>query len=100
LKSLLENINKTFENRVRLAIMALLMVVDEVDFNQLKEKLDLTDGNLASHAAKLEEEGYITVKKQFVGKKPLTTYAATEEGRKAFKSHLDALEQIIKGGGA
>ena len=78
--------------------MSLLMVLDEIDFNSLKERLDLTDGNLASHATKLEECGYVEVKKQFVGKKTQTTYQATEAGRNAFKEHLDALERIIRGG--
>ena len=78
--------------------MSLLMVMDEIDFNSLKERLDLTDGNLASHATKLEDCGYITIKKQFVGKKTQTTYTATDNGRSAFKEHLDALERIIRGG--
>lgn len=78
--------------------MSLLMVMDEIDFNSLKERLELTDGNLASHATKLEECGYIEVKKQFVGKKPQTSYVATNAGREAFKEHLDALERIIRGG--
>lgn len=99
MKNHLENINKVFENRIRLAIMSLLMVADEIDFNALKERLDLTDGNLASHTAKLEECQYIAVGKQFIGKKTNTTYRATELGKKAFRDHLDALEQIIRGGG-
>lgn len=98
MKEHLEHINKVFENRIRLAIMSLLMVAHELDFNTLKEKLDLTDGNLASHTTKLEECGYIEVVKAFFGKKPHTTYRATAAGRKAFKDHLDALERIIKGG--
>ncbi len=98
MKNYLDNINKVFENRIRLAIMSLLMVMDEIDFNSLKERLELTDGNLASHATKLEDCGYITIKKQFVGKKTQTTYTATDEGRSAFKEHLDALERIIRGG--
>jgi DNA-binding HxlR family transcriptional regulator len=99
LKNHLENINKVFENRIRLAIMSLLMVAEDIDFNTFKEKLDLTDGNLASHTTKLEECGYIQVEKKFVGKKPHTTYTATEAGKKAFRDHLDALESIIRGGG-
>jgi DNA-binding HxlR family transcriptional regulator len=97
-KEHLEHINKVFENRIRLAIMSLLMVADHIDFNTFKEKLDLTDGNLASHTTKLEESGYVEIFKTFVGKKPHTTYRATDAGRKAFKDHLDALERIIKGG--
>lgn len=94
-KEYLENINKAFESRARLGIMSVLMVEDKVDFNTLKETLQLTDGNLASHLRALEEAEYLRVEKQFVGRKPNTTYHATEAGREAFKSHLDALEQLI-----
>ncbi|WP_394344813.1 winged helix-turn-helix domain-containing protein [Botryobacter ruber] len=75
--------------------MSVLMVEDKADFNTLKETLQLTDGNLASHLRSLEEAGYLLVEKQFVGRKPNTTYQASEEGRKAFQEHLDALEQLI-----
>jgi len=88
-------LNKIFENRIRLGVMSLLMVNNKTDFNTLKDLLDVTDGNLASHLAALEKSSYITVYKQFVGKKPRTTYAVTEEGRKAFHEHLDALEKLI-----
>ena len=91
----LENINKAFESRARLGIMSVLMVEDRVDFNTLKETLQLTDGNLASHLRALEEAQYLTIEKQFVGRKPNTTYMATEAGKNAFKEHLDALEQLI-----
>ena len=94
-----DHINNDFENRLRLAIMSLLMVADDIDFNTFKEKLDLTDGNLASHTTKLEECGYVEVSKKFVGKKPHTSYRATASGKKAFRDHLDALERIIRGGG-
>jgi len=97
MKDLIDNINKYFESRIRLGIMSVLMVNEWVDFNTLKEVLDVTDGNLASHIKALEKEKYITVKKQFVGRKPRTTYKATEGGRKAFREHLDALERLIKG---
>nr|WP_114783330.1 transcriptional regulator [Botryobacter ruber] len=95
MKTYLENINKAFESRARLGIMSVLMVEDKADFNTLKETLQLTDGNLASHLRSLEEAGYLLVEKQFVGRKPNTTYQASEEGRKAFQEHLDALEQLI-----
>lgn len=98
MKDSLSKINKVFENRIRLAIMSLLMVRDRMDFNEMKATLDLTDGNLASHTAKLESSGYLEVEKRFVGKKPQTTYRATVTGRKAFRDHLDALEEILKGG--
>ncbi|MBI5475005.1 MAG: transcriptional regulator [Ignavibacteriae bacterium] len=85
-----------FESRVRLGIMATLMVNDELDFNAMKQTLDITDGNLASHAAALESEGYLKISKTFVGKKTQTTYSATTAGRRAFTQHLDALEKLIK----
>nr|WP_116542165.1 transcriptional regulator [Pontibacter virosus] len=95
MRAYLENINKAFESRARLGIMSVLMVEDTVDFNTLKETLQLTDGNLASHLSALEEAQYLRVEKQFVGRKPNTTYHATDLGRKAFTNHLDALEQLI-----
>lgn len=97
MKSIIEDLNKVFENRVRLAVMSALMVNDKIDFNSFKEMLELTDGNLASHMNVLEKNGYIKVKKKFIGKKPLTTYSSTEKGKKEFSEHLDALEKIIKG---
>jgi len=72
------------------------MVNDAVEFNSLKEMLDLTDGNLASHITALEKEGFLHVKKEFIGKKPLTSYSATKTGVKAFNEHLDALEKLLK----
>ena len=97
MKNYIEDLNKAFENRIRLGIMSVLMVNDWADFGTLKETLNITDGNLASHIAALEKEGYVSVKKQFIGKKPNTSYAVTTAGKKAFTSHLDALEKIIKG---
>lgn len=91
-----QNINKAFESKVRLGIMAVLMVNDEVDFNTLKELLSLTDGNLASHSRSLEELGYITCSKTFVGRKTKTSFRATPQGKEAFKEHLAALESLIK----
>lgn len=92
----IHNLNKAFDNRVRLGIMSVLMVNDSMDFNTMKEMLDLTDGNLASHIAALEKEGYVHVKKEFAGKKTLTSYSATKLGVKAFNDHLDALEKLLK----
>ncbi len=92
----IQDLNKAFENRIRLGIMSVLMVNDSVDFNRMKELLQATDGNIASHVSALEKEGFIHVKKEFVGKKPLTTYSATKIGIKAFEDHLNALEKIIK----
>jgi len=74
------------------------MVNDWVDFNSMKETLSVTDGNLASHMKALEGERYVEVKKQFIDKKPNTTYRATIDGRKAFEEHLAALEKLINTG--
>ncbi len=79
--------------------MSILMVDDWVDYSTLKERLELTDGNLASHIAALEKNEYIEIRKQFVGKKPNTSYAATKKGKKAFSDHLDALEKLLRGRG-
>ncbi len=88
--------DKLLEHRSRLGIMSSLMVNDWLDFNTLKEVLELTDGNLASHISALEKADYIQLKKEFVGRKPRTTYSATIKGRNAFKNHLNALEAFIK----
>ena len=93
----ISNLNKVFDSRVRLGIMSALMVNAEINYNDLKELLQVTDGNLASHLKGLEENGFIKVHKGFVGKKTNTTYAITKAGEKAFKLHLEALEQMIKG---
>lgn len=85
-----------FESRVRLGIMSALIVNDELDFNTMKQTLDVTDGNLASHIVALENEGYLKVKKSFVGKKPQTSYSITAAGRRVFSEHLNALETLIK----
>ena len=89
-------LNKAFESRVRLGIMSMLLVNDWVDFTAFKETLQQTDGNLASHLNTLETLGYIQMKKGFIGRKPNTSYAATRLGEKAFRDHLDQLEQLIK----
>ena len=96
MKNYINALNKAFESRVRLGIMSVLMVNDMVDFGTLKEQLQLTDGNIASHIAALEKQDYIEVTKQFIGKKPNTSYAVTEAGKKAFNAHLNALEKLIQ----
>lgn len=96
MKNLLLHFNKAFESKVRLGVMSVLMVNDTMDFSTLKELLNLSDGNLASHVKALEDLKYVTVNKQFIGKKPNTTYSATEDGKKAFHDHLNSLEALIK----
>lgn len=76
--------------------MSALTVNEHVEFNVLKELLQVTDGNLASHLKALEKVGFIAVKKSFVGKKPNTRYTITKAGKTAFESHINALEQLIK----
>ena len=93
--SIITNINKAFDHRVRLGIMSILMVNDHADFSMLKEMLGTTDGNLASHAKALEKNKYIKVQKQFIGRKPNTRYSVTKSGKLAFKKHIDALEKLI-----
>ena len=95
MKSIIQNINKAFDHRIRLGIMSVLMVNESADFNMLKELLGVTDGNLASHTKALEADNYIAIEKQFIGKKPNTKYIATIEGKKAFQDHIDALEKLI-----
>ena len=92
----IHGLHKAFESRIRLGIMSALSVNDMLDFNSLKEYLDVTDGNLASHLKALEKEEFIEVQKSFVGRKPNTSYAASKLGRKAFDDHLNALEKLIK----
>jgi len=96
MKASINGLNKAFESRIRLGIMSVLAVNDMLDFNALKEYLDVTDGNLASHMKALEKEEFIGVTKTFVGKKPNTKYFMTASGRKAFDEHLKALEKLIK----
>ena len=85
----LEDINKAFESKARLGIMSVLLVNESIDFVSLKNLLELTDGNL-------EELGYIRSYKQFIGRKPNTTFSVTPEGKEAFKKHLNALENFLK----
>lgn len=97
MKDLIEKLNNTkLDNRVRLGIMSILVVSDRVSFNELKEKLGVSDGNLASHIKVLEKENYIEFQKQFVGRKPQTTYSVTTLGTKKFEEHLSALEGLLK----
>lgn len=93
---LIENLHKAFESRVRLGIMSVLAVNDSVEFNSLKEYLNVTDGNLASHLKALEKEEFIGIEKSFIGRKPNTKYSITISGKKAFNNHLLALEKLIQ----
>ncbi len=94
--SLISGLNKEFESRVRLGIMSVLMVNEWVDFTEMKNLLQVTDGNLASHSTALEKNEYIEIKKEFVGKKPRTSYKITEVGKLALQQHLTFLEKIMR----
>ena len=94
-KDILNELDKAFENRTRLGIMSALIVNDYVEFNRLKELLGVTDGNLASHLKSLDKSDYIEYKKEFLHRKPKTTYSATKKGKTAFKKHISAIEQLL-----
>jgi len=93
----ISGLNKIFDNRIRLGVMSILMVNDEISFNDLKQMLEVTDGNLATHLVTLEDEGFIKVHKGFIGRKTNTTYSVTRGGEKSFTDHIAALEKMIKG---
>jgi hypothetical protein len=95
-KEIISKLNKQFESRVRLGIMSVLMVNETVDFVTLKDLLDTSDGNLASHLTALEKNGLIEVTKQFIGRKPNTCYKSTGTGKLAFKEHLEFLARLIR----
>jgi DNA-binding MarR family transcriptional regulator len=97
MKNPITGLNKVFDNRIRLGVMSILMVNEEVSFNDLKQMLEVTDGNLATHLVNLEENGFIKVYKGFIGRKTNTTYAITRAGEKAFTDHISALENMIRG---
>jgi DNA-binding MarR family transcriptional regulator len=96
MKEILQQLHKAFDNKTRLGIMSVLIVEEWVDFKYLRDLLGETDGNLATHIANLERESFIEVRKQFVGKRPNTSYKASDAGRKAFEDHLNALELLIR----
>ncbi len=98
MNSIIEGLNKNFDSRIRLGIMSALTVNESVEFNTFKELLDVTDGNLASHLKALERAGLISVHKQFVGRKPNTSYKITKEGAAQFSSHINALEKLLDAG--
>ena len=95
--SKIDQLHKAFESRVRLGIMSILMVNDWVDYKSLKEQLNLTDGNLASHINGLDKLEFLMINKGFIGKKTNTTYRITELGKQKFSEHIGALERLIKG---
>src|SRR5689334_17715564 len=93
----ISGLNKIFDNRIRLGVMSMLVVNEEINFNDLKQMLEVTDGNLATHLQTLEESGFIKVHKGFVGRRTNTTYSITKAGQKAFQDHIEGLEKMIRG---
>lgn len=91
-------LDDVIHGRARLGIMAYLSTAHAADFVSLREVLGLSDGNLSTHVAKLEEAGYVRAKKTFVGKKPQTTVVLTEPGRRAYTAYLDQLKRLLQRG--
>ena len=98
LRRLVDELDPMLHERGRLAIVSVLAAADSVIFTELRDDLGMTDGNLSVHLQKLEEKGYVTIDKQFVGKKPQTSCRLTASGRNAFRRYLDRLEAIIQQG--
>jgi DNA-binding MarR family transcriptional regulator len=96
MKNPIEKLNKVFESRIRLGVMSMLIVNEDMNFKDLRQLLEVTDGNLATHLNVLEENGFIKVHKGFVGRKTHTTYQITKAGERAFRNHLEALENMIR----
>lgn len=95
-KQLLE-LDPLFSNKVRLAIVIMLVSESEpLDFKSLLDRLELSKGNLSSHMRKMEEAGYITLHKEFLDRKPRTTYSLTDQGRDELKNYLDTMESVLK----
>ena len=96
MKDAIHQIDEIIHQKIRLGIMTMLAAEGSVEFVQLKERLDLTDGNLSSHISLLEKKEYLTVQKAFAGKRPQTTLKITRRGRLALKSYLEVLKKIIE----
>ncbi len=90
------DLDKVIHERMRLGIISALAANDKLSFGDLKSLLDTSDGNLSVHARKLEEAGYLTVKKSFADRMPLTEYRISADGRKALLRYLDHMEALIK----
>ena len=95
----LERLDRLLEHRVRLAVCVLLSRYERLSFSKLKELTDETDGNLGANLKKLEDEGYLTVVKEFVDRKPVSWYAITPRGKKALKAHVEGLGKLISQAG-
>ena len=97
-KRLVEELDPVLHERGRLAIVSVLAAAERLTFTELRDALEMTDGNLSVHLQKLEEKGYVAIDKQFVGRRPQTTCRLTRAGRRALGAYLDGLEAIVKRG--
>ena len=91
-----QEIDDVIHSRIRTAIMAVLVSVDEAEFTFIREKINATDGNLSVHLKKLEDHNYVSVRKEFIERKPVSKYRITETGKKAFEDYIKKLESIIR----
>jgi DNA-binding transcriptional ArsR family regulator len=98
LKRLVEELDPMLHERGRLAIVSVLAAVESLTFTEIRDALEMSDGNLSVHLQKLEDKGYVAIDKQFVGRKPLTTCRLTKAGRQAFTRYLDHLQAIVQQG--
>jgi DNA-binding HxlR family transcriptional regulator len=94
----IDALDDVIHQKVRLGVMSSLMALGDADFNFLKSALGVSDGNLSTHLTVLEESGYVRVTKEFVGKKPRTTYSPTDAGRRAFEEYVLVLEALVRAG--
>lgn len=91
-----QKIDEVIHSRLRLAIMSALIAVEEIEFTTLRDLIKATDGNLSANLKKLEEAGYVAVQKEFVNRKPVSSYSLTNEGKTAFSAYIENLEKLIK----
>ena len=89
-------LDRVIHEKGRLAIMSLLAASPQLSFTEMRDTLNMTDGNLTAHMRTLQEAGYASVTKEFQGGRPLTTYTLTAQGRKAFATYINLLEQIVQ----
>ena len=89
-------LDRVIHEKGRLAIMSLLAATPQLSFTEMRDTLNMTDGNITAHIRTLQEAGYVSVTKEFHGGRRLTTFSLTSQGKKAFASYIDLLEQIIK----
>ena len=89
-------LDRVIHEKVRLALMSLLAASTQLSFTEMRDTLNMTHGNLTAHMRTLQEAGYVSVTKEFQGGRPLTTYSLTAQGRKAFATYINLLEQIVQ----